>query len=70
MSGEATLKAVSAAIDMLATVAEVTAQLNKISALIQKARAENRDISPDEWAELSSDLADAKARAQAALDRG
>lgn len=65
---ETTLLAISRTIDLIVAVSELTAKLSKASEVIQRARAEGRDISEDEWKALDAELVTAKSRAKAALD--
>jgi hypothetical protein len=48
MSAAATLKAVSMAADLLTVTVHLTAKLQEVNALLQKARTEGRTISDDE----------------------
>lgn len=67
MSDDKTLAAVSRLVDLLTVIATVTAEVQKASALIVNARAEGRDISAEEWAQLDADLDAARERARAAI---
>jgi hypothetical protein len=61
MSTVTVLKAVQAGLAALELMEAVGVQATKLQALREKARAENRDITPAELAELST-------QAQAAID--
>ena len=50
-------------VDVLSVVARLTAELQKVSGMIERARAENRELSKEEWAQLDDDLASARQRA-------
>lgn len=68
MSAAATLKAVSAAADILTAISELTARLQLVNALLQKAHSEGRDITDEELASVAGMDDAAKARLQKAID--
>lgn len=57
---------VATAIDILVTTITKAAEL---SALIQKARTENRDISPEEWKKLDLDQANAHSKLKESIEQ-
>ena len=65
MSTTATLAAVTTLLQVTNIAMEAAIQGQKIAQLLQKAQAEKRDISADEWAALNADLEAAYTRAHA-----
>ena len=57
---------IAAGLDVLFTVLTKAAEL---SALIQKARDEDRDISPEEWKKLDLDQAEAHAKLKKSIEQ-
>lgn len=62
-----TLAAVSVAVDLLTLVAETTVKLQTVSAVLQKAHAEGREITDAELAGIKALDDEAKARLDAAI---
>lgn len=58
--------AIATGLDVLFTVLGKAAEL---SALIQKARDEDRDISPEEWKQLDLDQAEAHAKLKESIEQ-
>jgi hypothetical protein len=61
------ITAVSTLVDLLQVASQLMAQANAISGVIAKAQAENRPISPEEWAQIDGDQIQARAAAVAAV---
>ena len=65
MSATASIAAVAALLEVTNIAMEAAIQGQKIAQLLQKAQAEKRDISAEEWAALNADLEAAYTRAHA-----
>ena len=50
-------------VELTTGLMEISQQMQLISPLLQKCQAENRDPTPEEWAQLDMDLASAKSAA-------
>jgi hypothetical protein len=68
MSAAATVKAVSLAVDLLVAATELTTRLQGVSAMLQKAQAEGRDLTEAELQSLMSADDVARVRLQKAID--
>jgi hypothetical protein len=55
--------AIGLAVDLLSGIISLTAQLQKVSALIAQAQAENRDITPEELDALKAERLAARQKA-------
>ena len=63
------LAAVSLAVDLLTAAAELSLRLQAVSTLLQRARAEGRDLTDEELASVVATDDEARAKLQAAIDR-
>ena len=66
MGGATALFMVQRMVQLSAVALEIATELSTISALINKAHAENRDINADDWAAIDKDLKEAKAESEKA----
>ncbi len=67
MSDQQAALVITRLIDIMAVVARVAEEVNKVSEVIKRARSENRDISAEEWAQMEADLDAARERARQAV---
>lgn len=64
------LTAVSAITNLLTVAVEVTAKVQQISLMVQKAQTEGRDLTDEELAQVRAVDDDARARLQDAINKG
>lgn len=64
-----TLTAVSVLLDLVQTAARLMEEVQTVSAIIQRAQQEGRELNADDWATIDGKQLEARAQALAALSK-